>query len=104
MRISTRPFAVLLLGAACATGRPPDRGEAEAWARERGAATRRAAVRGAFETPAVATALHLSAAVRERRAGQVAAWRAMTATERERLLADERASAARGEEFLVALA
>jgi hypothetical protein len=102
MSASSRLPTALLLAAACATGRPPDAGEGAAWARARDAASRRGVIRGGFETGAVATALHLSLAVRERRAAQVAAWRAMTAPEREGLLAAERAAAAGGDEFLVA--
>jgi hypothetical protein len=72
------------------------------WALVRDAATRRAVLYDGFRHRATATATHLSVAVREARARRLAEWLGWTPQELETRLAEERAEAAGGEEFLLA--
>lgn len=73
------------------------------WADLRAAATRRVALYDGLEHRATATATHLGLVEREARAKRLAAWYGWTAGELEARLAAERAEAAQGEEFLLAL-
>ena len=72
------------------------------WAAERDRFTRSGKIYDAFDVRLFTTVTYQAPAVREARAERLAEWKAMTAEERERLLAEERALAERGEEFLVA--
>lgn len=73
------------------------------WATLRGAATRRGSVYDGVEHRATATATHLGLAEREARARRLGEWLGWTPEELERRLAVERAEAAQGEDFLLAL-
>lgn len=96
----------VLLLAALASGcawmhPPPEPPEARAWEAERARWSRQARLYDRFEAHAFAGAVYQAPALRARRAEQVAAWRAMTAPERQKLLDAEAADAARFEDFLV---
>lgn len=73
------------------------------WATLRDRATRRGSVYDGVEHRATATATHLGLAEREARARRLGEWLGWTQEELDRRLADERAEAAQGEEFLLAL-
>lgn len=95
-----------LLIAALATGcafmhPPPEPAESRAWEAERARWSRQARLYDRFEAHAFAAAVYQAPALRLRRAEQVAAWRAMTAPERQRLLDAEVAEAERFEDFVV---
>lgn len=81
---------------------PPEPPETRAWEAARTRWSRRAWLYDRFETHAFAAAAYQAPDLRVRRAEQVAAWRAMTAPERQKLLDAEADEAARFEEFLVA--
>lgn len=72
------------------------------WAAARGAATRRVQLYDGLVHRASATATHLGLVEREARARRLGEWFGWTAVELERRLAEERAEAAAGEEFLLA--
>ncbi len=71
------------------------------WGRIRDESTRRFQLYDRLDNRANATVTHLSLAVREARARRLAKWLDWTPEELERRLADERAAAAKAEEFLV---
>ncbi len=73
------------------------------WAAARDAATRRVQLYDGLEHRATATATHLGLPEREARARRMGAWLGWTAAELDAHLAQERAEAEAGEEFLVAL-
>ncbi len=79
---------------------PPTR-EGE-WALARDAATRRTVLYDGLQHRATGTATHLSLPVREARVRRLAEWQGWTPKELEDHLAEERAAAAAGEEFLLA--
>lgn len=79
---------------------PPTR-EGE-WAAARDAATRRAILYDGLAHRATATATHLTLTVREARARRLAEWLGWTPQELEARLAQERAGAAAGDEFVLA--
>jgi len=79
---------------------PPDEG---AWAMERDRLTRSGTLYDGFATNAFAHAVYLPREARDARVARIAAWKAMTVEEAERLLVAERDDAARHEEFLVSL-
>lgn len=90
--------------AACSVLHQPRLGpEADAWAAARDRYTQVAKLYDRFETHAIATATRQVPEVRARRVDQVAAWKAMTATEREAMAAREREEGARWQEFLLVL-
>jgi hypothetical protein len=102
-----RAAAVALLALAAGCGLkvyspkpPPTTGE---WADARASQTRRAKLYDGFAHRANASATHLTLAVREARARVLAEWLGWTAVELEARLARERAEAAAGEDFFVAL-
>ena len=72
------------------------------WAQARNAATRRVQLYDGLVHRASATATHLGLAQREARVRRLAEWLGWTPEELERHLADERAAADAGEEFLLA--
>ncbi|GEJ55500.1 hypothetical protein [Anaeromyxobacter diazotrophicus] len=74
-----------------------------AWGAERARFTRSGKIYDGLATNAFVSAVYEPAEVREARVDRLATWRALTAPEREALLASERADAARYEEFLVSL-
>jgi hypothetical protein len=81
--------------------RPPtDVGD---WASVRDHFTRAAKIYDGFSTNAFISAVYQSPAVREARVARLATWKAMTAEEREKLLAAEREEAAQYDEFLVSV-
>jgi hypothetical protein len=101
----TRAALAALAAVACActfathTPQPgPDSGE---WAALRDAATRRHVLYDGVTHRANATVTHLSLPVREARVRRLAVWKSWTAAELERHLAEERAAAAAGEEFVL---
>jgi hypothetical protein len=79
---------------------PPTR--AGEWQLARDAATRRALLYDGLKHRATATATHLSPEVREARARRLAEWFGWNPEELEARLAQERAEAAAGEEFVLA--
>jgi hypothetical protein len=98
-----RALLLAALASGCAWMHPPlEPSETRAWEAERTRWSRRARLYDRFEAHAFAAAVYQAPSLRIRRAEQVAAWRAMTAAERQRLLDAEAAEAARFEEFLVA--
>jgi hypothetical protein len=106
--VTGRVLALGLLGLALA-GCPfhpraplPGPGEGE-WGQVRVGATRRGSLYDGLVHRATATATHLGLAEREARARRLAVWLGWTPEELERQLAAERAEAAAGEEFLIAL-
>jgi len=99
-------FLLVALGAAgCLFVHPrqpkpsPEAGE---WAELRNAATRARLLYDGLDHRANAVAIHLSPRVREARAGRLADWLAWSPAELDRRLAQERAEAAEGEEFVLA--
>lgn len=101
----TLPLAAALLLAGCPFHpRNPVPSPLEGdWALARNAATRRVQLYDGLVHRASATATHLGLAEREARAHRLAEWLGWTPVELDRRLAEERAAAAAGEEFLVAL-
>jgi hypothetical protein len=103
---SAAAIAVALAALGCATSmleRQPEPSAAERrWAEERGRFTRSTKMYDLFDDQAFATATWQAPAVREARVLQLAAWKDLTAAEREKLLAAERAEAERYEDFFLA--
>jgi hypothetical protein len=95
---------LLMVLAACRLApepRPPaDEG---AWATARDRMTRGGKIYDGLATNAFAHAVYLTRELREARVARVAAWKAMSVEETERLLVAERDDATRHEEFLVSL-
>lgn len=103
-----RPLAAAALALALAGcpfhPRQPVPGPREGeWSDLRAAATRRVTLYDGLEHRATATATHLGLPEREARVRRLAAWYGWTAAELDARLATERAEAAAGEEFLLAL-
>ncbi len=100
-----RALALAALAAAgCSVLHQPRLGpEADAWTAARDRYTREAKLYNQFETHAIASATWQVPEVRARRVDQVAAWKVMTAPERQALEARERAEGARWQEFLLVL-
>ncbi len=109
--MTRRALAAAALAAALAgcglnalVARAPTPGAREGeWATVRDVATRRGSVYDGVEHRATATATHLGLAEREARARRLGEWLGWTPEELDRRLAAERAEAAQGEEFLLAL-
>lgn len=100
MRWAALALAALFGG--CYFMRPPrEPEESRAWAVELHRWARRARLYDRFEAHAFASAVYQAPELRVRRVEQVAAWRAMTAPERQKLLDAEAGEAARYEDFLV---
>jgi len=78
----------------------PEEGE---WAAKRDASTRSAKLYDGLGANAFVSAVYLPRDVREAKVRRLAKWKAMTAEERDRLLAAEQEEAAQYEEFLVSL-
>lgn len=74
-----------------------------AWGRERVRFTRSGKIYDGLALNAFVSAVYEPLEAREARADRLATWRALTAPEREQLLAQEREDAARYEEFLVTM-
>jgi hypothetical protein len=81
---------------------PKPRPEGGDWAEARDAATRAKQLYDGVVHRANAVAVHLTLRVREARATRLGDWLAWSAAELDRRLAEERAEAAKGEEFVVA--
>ena len=98
-------LALLLSASACAYLAPATHSstQEEAWALTRDGATRDAKLYHMLDDVAFATATWQSDAVRVARVDRIAGWKGLLPAEREALLARERAEAAEGEEFLLAL-
>jgi hypothetical protein len=98
------PLALVVALAGCvARSSAPVPGVSEGeWAAVRRDATRRAKLYDGLIHRATATATHLGAPEREARARRLGAWLGWTPEELDRRLAQERAEAETGEEFLVA--
>ena len=100
-----RPAAVLALAlGGCALFPPqpvPTTREGE-WAAERDRFTRGGKAYDRLDDRVFATATYQAPSVREARVERLAEWKAMTAEERERLVAAERADGEQWEEFLLA--
>ena len=97
-----RILLLAALGAGCAWMHPPpEPPEARAWQAVRARWARQARLYDRFEAHAFASAVYQAPELRARRAEQVAAWRAMTAAERQSLLDAEAAEAGRWEDFMV---
>jgi len=98
--------AALLLPAllaACSYGRPAHEGaQARAWSEVLARNVRSGKVYDRLESRAFASAVYQSPELRRQRAGQVAAWQAMTAEERDAVLRREAAEAEQFEEFHLA--
>lgn len=102
MRAAAAAAALALLGCGMFPPQPvPTASEGE-WAVQRDRFTRGAKVYDRVDDRAFATATYQAPSVREARAARLAEWKAMTAEERERLLAAERAEGERWEEFMLA--
>ena len=99
----SRALALAALAlAGCSVLHQPRLGpEADAWTTARARYTQGAKLYDRFETHAIATATWQVPEVRARRVDQVAAWKAMTASERQALAAREREEGARWQEFLL---
>jgi len=98
--VTRAPVLLAALLAACTYGRPAHEGaEARAWSKSLARSVRSGKVYDRLESRAFAGAIYLSVEVRRQRAGQVAAWQAMTAAERDALLRREAAEAEQYEEF-----
>jgi hypothetical protein len=95
--------AISLSGCVYFRKEPRPLGSEGAWAEKRERATRGAKIYDRLGTNAFIKAVHLTAEVREARAARLAVWRALTAQEREELLAVERAEAGEYEDFMVSL-
>jgi hypothetical protein len=108
MSSTARTTAALLLAAGLGLGcglrayAPVPRPTIGEWPDARGQATRAAQLYDGFSHRANATATHLTLAVREARARRLGEWLGWTPPELEQRLAEERAEAAAGEDFLVA--
>ncbi|HEU4383860.1 MAG TPA: hypothetical protein VFR85_10225 [Anaeromyxobacteraceae bacterium] len=72
------------------------------WAAQRDRFTRSAKAYDRLDDQVFVTATYQAPSVRQARAERLAEWKAMTAEERERLLASERAEGEQAEEFLLA--
>ncbi|MFO0585337.1 MAG: hypothetical protein U0229_23905 [Anaeromyxobacter sp.] len=98
-------LALALTAASCVLIHPrqpkpnPDQGD---WAEARDAAMRGAQLYDGIDHRANAVAVHLTTRVREARAARLADWYAWSPAELDARLAQERAEAAAGEEFVVA--
>ncbi len=79
---------------------PPNEGD---WALARERVTRSSKIYDGLGTNAFVRAVYQASDVRESRVSRLAVWTAMTAPERDRLLAAEREEAAQYDDFLVAL-
>jgi len=105
MSSSPRIAAVLLvatgLGCALRAYAPVPRPTTGEWAEAWGKETRAAHLYDGFSHRANATVTHLTLAVREARARRLAEWLGWTPQELEQRLAQERAEAAAGEDFVV---
>lgn len=82
------------------TNPPADQGE---WSAVRDRATRAGKLYDGLGTNAFVRAVHQTPGVRQARVSRLAAWTAMTAAERDRLLAAERDEGAQYDDFLVSL-
>jgi len=82
---------------------PQPRPETGEWAEARDAATRAKQLYDGIDHRANAIAVHLTLKVREARAGRLGDWLAWSPAELDQRLAQERAEAAAGEEFVVAV-
>ena len=103
MTIARAGSLLFLLVTACLLPepRPPiDQGD---WPALRGRMTRAGKLYDGLATNAFAQAVYLPREVREARVARVAAWKAFTVEETERMLVAERDDAARFEEFLLSL-
>jgi hypothetical protein len=96
-------LALLLLGCASLPERPQPRPDEGPWGTIRTQNTRNVKLYDGLAVRAFATATWDSPAAREARAARVADWKAMSPAEREAWLSAERAAAAGGEEFTLAL-
>ena len=103
MRGAAAAAALGLLGCGLLPPQPVPSAREGEWAAQRDRFTRSAKLYDRVDDRAFATATYQAPSVREARAARVAEWKAMTAEERERLLAAERAEGERWEEFLLAL-
>jgi hypothetical protein len=102
MRPAAAAVALALGGCALLPRQPvPTTREGE-WAAERDRFTRGGKAYDRLDEKVFATATYQAPSVREARVERLAEWKAMTAEERERLMAAERADGERWEEFLLA--
>jgi hypothetical protein len=95
-------LALLLPSCSYVASTPDPSTKEGAWAEARDAATRTAKLYDVLDDVASATATYQSAAVRTARVERLAQWKGMLPAEKEALLAQERAEAAEGEDFLLA--
>jgi hypothetical protein len=102
MRGAAAAAALVLLGCGILPPQPVPTAREGEWAAQRDRFTRGAKLYDRVDDRAFATATYQAPSVREARAARLAEWKAMTAEERERLLAAERADGERWEEFLLA--
>ncbi len=103
MRRAGTALLVVIFSAGCFATQPrppPDEGD---WAAARDRASRSAKLYDGFAAGAFARVVYLSPEVRETRANRVAIWSAMTAEERDRLLATERDEATKYDDFVLSL-